>query len=264
MYVHYTRTYVSLQDDHLKDATQSNHNKHIEDKCKHDLSSHQSKGDILLNAILRSCSRDLSEDDGAAQVESKNACVSVEKMEASCDSNCVQRCACAPECESDNNIISCDKRSASGDIFSIKDNAKFKIYVDDKANYCDSPTPIMKHKKLKDISNCQSARKKITFEDDKLSNVEKSGATFPADEFLNCKDALFCGLDIPSALDQARFKKSLDNATSMVFHSRTGLPLTSSPAPIRRGNSCFDFDSSINSVSAIGRYVSPTQLIPPF
>ncbi|KAG8225558.1 hypothetical protein J437_LFUL002075 [Ladona fulva] len=36
----------------------------------------------------------------------------------------------------------------------------------------------------------------------------------------------------------------------MVFHCRTGLPLTSSPAPIRRGTR-FDFDSSLNSVSAI-------------
>nr|CAD7411037.1 unnamed protein product [Timema cristinae] len=56
---------------------------------------------------------------------------------------------------------------------------------------------------------------------------------------------------IPSALDKAKFRRSFDSAASMVFHSRTGLPLTSSPAPVRRGTSRFDFDSSLNSVSAI-------------
>ncbi|XP_067003329.2 atos homolog protein A isoform X2 [Anabrus simplex] len=56
---------------------------------------------------------------------------------------------------------------------------------------------------------------------------------------------------VPSALDKAKFRRSLGSAASMVFHSRTGLPLTSSPAPVRRGTSCFDFDSSLNSVSAI-------------
>ncbi|KAM0737017.1 Atos-like protein A [Formica fusca] len=55
---------------------------------------------------------------------------------------------------------------------------------------------------------------------------------------------------VPSALEQERFRKSLENAASMVFHSRTGLPLTSSPAPLRRGSCCFDYDSSLNSVSS--------------
>ncbi|XP_032673700.1 uncharacterized protein LOC116845301 [Odontomachus brunneus] len=55
---------------------------------------------------------------------------------------------------------------------------------------------------------------------------------------------------VPSALEQERFRRSLENATSMVFHSRTGLPLTSSPAPLRRGSCCFDYDSSLNSVSS--------------
>jgi hypothetical protein len=58
---------------------------------------------------------------------------------------------------------------------------------------------------------------------------------------------------VPSALDKAKFRRSLDSAASMVFHSRTGLPLTSSPAPVRRGTTCFDFDSTLNSVSAIRR-----------
>ncbi|CAB0042458.1 unnamed protein product [Trichogramma brassicae] len=56
--------------------------------------------------------------------------------------------------------------------------------------------------------------------------------------------------NVPSMKDQERFRRSLENAASMVFHSRTGLPLTSSPAPLRRGSCCFDFDSSLNSVSS--------------
>lgn len=55
---------------------------------------------------------------------------------------------------------------------------------------------------------------------------------------------------VPSAIEQERFRRSLENAASMVFHSRTGLPLTSSPAPLRRGSCCFDYDSSLNSVSS--------------
>lgn len=60
---------------------------------------------------------------------------------------------------------------------------------------------------------------------------------------------------VPSAIEQERFRRSLENAASMVFHSRTGLPLTSSPAPLRRGSCCFDYDSSLNSVSSKRRYI---------
>ncbi|KAG8177253.1 hypothetical protein JTE90_028209 [Oedothorax gibbosus] len=58
---------------------------------------------------------------------------------------------------------------------------------------------------------------------------------------------------IPSAEKKAIFRRSLDSATSLVFHQRSGLPLTSSPAPIRKCGTCFDYDSSITSVSAIKR-----------
>ena len=64
---------------------------------------------------------------------------------------------------------------------------------------------------------------------------------------------------IPTAKDKARFRRRLDSAANMVFHCRTGLPLTSSPAPVRRalgfGQSIsrFEYDSSINSVAAIKR-----------
>lgn len=59
---------------------------------------------------------------------------------------------------------------------------------------------------------------------------------------------------VPTAIEQERFRRSLENAASMVFHSRTGLPLTSSPAPLRRGSCCFDYDSSLNTVSSKRRY----------
>ncbi|XP_011309220.1 protein FAM214A [Fopius arisanus] len=59
-----------------------------------------------------------------------------------------------------------------------------------------------------------------------------------------------CESRVPSAFEQERFRRSLENAASMVFHSRTGLPLTSSPAPLRRGSCCFDYDSSLNTVSS--------------
>ena len=52
---------------------------------------------------------------------------------------------------------------------------------------------------------------------------------------------------VPTPEDCAHFRQSFDSATSMVFHRRTGLPLTSSPAPLRRGKDKFDFDESITS-----------------
>ncbi|GFT73069.1 protein FAM214A [Nephila pilipes] len=59
--------------------------------------------------------------------------------------------------------------------------------------------------------------------------------------------------EIPSAEKKAIFRRSLDSATSLVFHQRSGLPLTSSPAPTRKNGTCFDFDSTLTSVSAIKR-----------
>ncbi|GLH11034.1 LOW QUALITY PROTEIN: Uncharacterized protein GBIM_15893 [Gryllus bimaculatus] len=60
-------------------------------------------------------------------------------------------------------------------------------------------------------------------------------------------------VSVPSAQETALFRRSLRSAACMVFHCRTGLPLTSSPAPVRRRHDSarFDFDSSLNSVSAI-------------
>ncbi|KAJ6224014.1 hypothetical protein RDWZM_002559 [Blomia tropicalis] len=56
---------------------------------------------------------------------------------------------------------------------------------------------------------------------------------------------------IPTEAEKAQFQRSLDSATSLVFHRRSGLPLTSSPAPIRKSGTSFDFDSSLTSVNAI-------------
>ncbi|XP_044744711.1 protein FAM214A [Coccinella septempunctata] len=55
---------------------------------------------------------------------------------------------------------------------------------------------------------------------------------------------------VPSTSEQTRFKKILNSSASMVFH-KSGLPLMSSPAPVRKGKTCFDFDSSIGSVTDI-------------
>lgn len=148
----------------------------------------------------------------------------------------------------DESDIPCDKRES--DIFNIRNN--FNIHVD---KYCDSPIPKIKQKKIRDISNLDvppkrsHARQKITFDDFESTNCDKNNEE-KSNDVVNGQI-----IDVPSQVEQARFRKNLDSAASMVFHSRTGLPLTSSPAPVRRGKTCFDFDSSINSVSAIKRFV---------
>jgi hypothetical protein len=63
---------------------------------------------------------------------------------------------------------------------------------------------------------------------------------------------------VPSTIKKNAFKKSFDSAASMVFQSRNGLPLTSSPAPMRRGIK-FDFDSGINTPKDIKRALFEAQ-----
>lgn len=63
---------------------------------------------------------------------------------------------------------------------------------------------------------------------------------------------------VPSPNKMVAFRKSFDSATSMVFHRHTGLPLTSSPAPMRRGIK-FDFDSGINTPKDIKRALFEAQ-----
>ncbi|XP_035714646.1 protein FAM214A isoform X2 [Folsomia candida] len=56
---------------------------------------------------------------------------------------------------------------------------------------------------------------------------------------------------IPTLSEKIDFLKSLDTAATRLFHRNTGLPLTSSPAPLRKGQDRFDFDSSLVSNSRI-------------
>ena len=59
---------------------------------------------------------------------------------------------------------------------------------------------------------------------------------------------------IPSSNDKDTFRKSFASATSMVFHRHTGLPLTSSPAPLRKASKGkFEFDDSLTSPNNIKR-----------
>ena len=59
----------------------------------------------------------------------------------------------------------------------------------------------------------------------------------------------------PTQTETDGFRKNFSSATAMVFHGRTRLPLTSSPAPLRRGGagSAFGFDSSITSPDGVKR-----------
>lgn len=80
-----------------------------------------------------------------------------------------------------------------------------------------------------------------------------SSSSFSTSSSLDCKGSTLTAspAHIPTEAEKAQFQRSLDSATTLVFHRRTGLPLTSSPAPIRKCGTCFDFDSSLTSVNAI-------------
>ena len=60
-------------------------------------------------------------------------------------------------------------------------------------------------------------------------------------------------ISIPTGVQKDYFRKTLNSATSMVFHRKSGLPLSSSPAPLRRGKNDFGYDASINTPKAIKR-----------
>ncbi|RZB77465.1 protein FAM214A, partial [Asbolus verrucosus] len=221
--VHRANSY--LIGDWQKHFTHSQVDKNLLNSHKNDLKV-QDKGKLLLDAIERS---------GLKSTNEKR----VNDDDRRCDENCVQNGR--QNERSDNG--SCDM--SESDIPSIKGKSKYDVFVDN----CDSLIPKPRHKKNKDVANIDHAithgiRKKLTFDND-------SGADKPCDKPEIAKSEKDHNVEIPTALEQAKFRKDLDNAASMVFHSRTGLPLTSSPAPVRRGKSCFDFDSSINSVSAI-------------
>lgn len=217
------------------------------------------KGQLLLDAIERSGQKSTNCNNGVH-----------DEFDGISDKICVQSdrsYCCANKKKDDSDMAKCDNMSDS-DIFSIKQKNNFNIYVDN--NYCDSPMPALKRlqqkqqsaKRLQDVSNINllkgvhrvGARQKLTFDDDDADDKDNSETTNSCDKkdiSKNCNE----NNNIPTPMEQAKFRKNLDNAASMVFHSRTGLPLTSSPAPVRRGKTCFDFDSSINSVSAIKRFI---------
>lgn len=197
----------------------------------------KNKGDILLDAILRSSKTNVYK----CETQKLKSGIFLErnKRKSVKLNNLTSECANESLCDK----ISCDKNSLSDNI-NISDTRD-----------CDNVKRKKTELKMRDISNVFSieylekrqkvkVKQKITFDNDNTESdqEEKNKQTQN-------------GIGIPTASDQAKFRKNLDSAASMVFHSRTGLPLTSSPAPVRRGKSCFDFDSSINSVSAIRRYV---------
>ncbi|KAL1502863.1 hypothetical protein ABEB36_007941 [Hypothenemus hampei] len=100
---------------------------------------------------------------------------------------------------------------------------------------------------LKEIYKCDS------LSDLRRTNELKNGCT--KSKYIKSRRKItFCGCDSDSCTTQdfgGKFRRNLGNSTPTVFDDRTGLPLSSSPAPIRKGQSRFDFDASINSVSAI-------------
>lgn len=98
---------------------------------------------------------------------------------------------------------------------------------------------------------------------DSVSNVGKKIRNYNLGKDIVTDDDETMDKAVPTAIEQERFRRSLENAASMVFHSRTGLPLTSSPAPLRRGSCCFDYDSSLNSVSSKRRYDIVSKVEPP-
>lgn len=210
---------ISPNEEQKVKSVKLHHDEHT-DKSKNDLN----KGQLLLDAIERS---------------GRN-CSGLKTPEGQLVNNIINNNNEAKESMRDRH--NCDKMSAS-DIYSIKAQSN-KIISN---YYCDSPIPTLRNK-----SSCsngeknikEKASRRITFDDE---DVDLNGKDL--DE--NGKEKDGSGIDIPTVTEQKKFRKNLDSAASMVFHSRTGLPLTSSPAPVRRGKNCFDFDSSLNSVAAI-------------
>lgn len=208
----------------------------------------KNKGDILLDAILRSSKTSVYKCEtklASGIFLERNKRKSVHKLSSQSSNECVNEKMC--------DKLSCDKNFSVSDNNRISDN----IYRETK---CDTIKRKKTDLKMRDISNVFSleylekrqkvkVKQKITFDEDKIEQNNNQ-------EIVNEEKNKQTGIGIPTASDQAKFRKNLDSAASMVFHSRTGLPLTSSPAPVRRGKSCFDFDSSINSVSAIRRYLN--------
>lgn len=219
----------------------------------------KNKADILLDAIMRPSKNQLNSKNDIMNFEKpRSPAVFLERNKRKCvHKSVLNHLGMADACMGILcDKLSCDKNVSSSDNLRLSKN---DIYIDIN---CDKVKRKKTDNKMRDISNVFSleyiekrqkvkVKQKLTFDDDKTDNCDNNAANI-RDEKCG-KTVSQVGIEIPSASDQAKFRKNLDSAASMVFHSRTGLPLTSSPAPVRRGKNCFDFDSSINSVSAIRR-----------
>lgn len=72
-------------------------------------------------------------------------------------------------------------------------------------------------------------------------------------EAINVKTVDKTNVVTPTQTETDGFRKNFSSASAMVFHGRTRLPLTSSPAPLRKGAGSFAFDSSITSPDGVKR-----------
>lgn len=264
---------IELSKDEIREVMQVlNQNSN---KAKNDLKQ-QSKN-ILRNVMLKKyryadekfqCDNDNSTNIFRAETKSQNLIFDKDESVNStakviCDFKCVRKnehldLSSWEDCEkaSDCDLRICDKLCENSDIFNIKNKKKTKIYIDPDCDKFISHEP-KAISKMRDISNINhtlnysnKGKSRLPIRIEHLKNNEIQNEKNVNKTIENSTVVI----DIPSPTDQAKFRKSFDNAASMVFHSKTGLPLTSSPAPVRKGKKCFDFDSSINSVSAIKRY----------
>lgn len=95
-------------------------------------------------------------------------------------------------------------------------------------------------------SDTFSCRQKNNLNMDGDSPCDKTGPSL-------IKQATGARKKITFERQSTKCRRNLGNTTPAGFHLGTGLPLSSSPAPVRKGHTRFDFDSSLNSVSAISR-----------
>lgn len=79
-----------------------------------------------------------------------------------------------------------------------------------------------------------------------------------ADEIENLNDSTELNTKDSDVVTVNKLRNSIDSASSMIFRNDTGLPLTSSPAPMRKGIN-FDYDSQIITPKDIKRALYEAQ-----
>ncbi|CAL1297104.1 unnamed protein product [Larinioides sclopetarius] len=119
-----------------------------------------------------------------------------------------------------------------------------------------SPEQSSVHSKCSSV-NIKKCGALLSKNDDEIADERELPELCSDNQILDDKETI---QDFPSAEKKAIFRRSLDSATSLVFHKRSGLPLTSSPAPTRKNGTSFDYDSTLTSVSAIKRALFEKQL----